>query len=153
MTNLPAPSWSRTNPNNRPTELYSPAMMHPQWATSVRHVTMERDTIPVVCAQETASGPKFACSLQLKPCSLFIEVAVLSSRGTLNFQNLQQGSLSNHGSAVQFPPWGPVSVLKYYPTHWFLSPGFGSRRGTVPKRVLPKYQSGSRHWWFWIHCT
>ena len=149
MTNLPAPSWSRTNPNDRPTELYSPAMMHPQWATSVRHVTMERDAIPVVCAQETASGPKFALFVTAEAMFCFYSGGRSHSHGTLNFQNLQQGFLSNHGPAVQFPPRKPVPRSTYYPSQWFPYLRPGSRRGIVPNRVLPTYQGGYRHWWLW----
>ena len=141
MTNLPAPSWSRTNPNNRPTELYSPAMMHPQWATSVRHVTMERDAIPVVCAQETASGPKFACSLQLKPCSVFIVAAVPIPTAPSTSRTSNRGScqtlVPSYSSHRGHPLALPVTVVPI-PKAWF-PPGNCTKQGPtlVPRWLSP----------------
>ena len=126
MTNLPAPSWSRTNPNDRPTELYSPAMMHPQWATSVRHVTMERDAIPVFAHKETAKWAQVRVVVTSEAMFSFYSGGGSRSHGTLNFQNLQQGFLSNHGSARTIPTVGtrfnvkvlPVTVV-LVPRAWF----------------------------------
>ena len=92
------------------------------------------------------------------PSSLFVTAEAMfcfysggrsHSHGTLNFQNLQQGFLSNHGPAVQFPPRKPVPRSTYYPSQWFPYLRPGSRRGIVPNRVLSTYQGGYRHWWLW----